>query len=462
MHEGGWASFRGKTLGRYTVVEHLDSGGMAEIFLAVNEGASEGASPVRSGGAGFRKALVLKLLQSRYHDNAQVVEMFKDEARIGARLHHPSIVDIYDFATAEGQHFIAMEHIEGRILTQLIRRGLEVGQPLPLGLAAYICAQVAEGLAYMYEGRDRSGQPLSVVHRDISPTNIIISDRGHTKIIDFGIATDHGDRKEDHEGRPGKYSYMSPEQVQGQRLDGRSDIFSLGIILYEITLGRRLYRGKPQVIMKRIVEEQIRPPTFLDRDYPPALEKIVMKALAKRPQDRYASAEAMGRDLDAFLGSLPERIGERQVATYLRAIEAPSAAISDRGRRRAAAFVGEDDDYEDEELDFDRGSEGAWRVAADETARPAPSPPPPRPVPKAAPAASEAGGAVRSEPLAEPASMVPAAARPVVRVGAAAPRPEPVPAAGAQKAATSSRFPVVPTLLALALAAAGAAWMFAR
>ncbi|MCG5054365.1 MAG: serine/threonine protein kinase [Myxococcales bacterium] len=200
LHEGGWASFRGKTLGRYTVVEHLDSGGMAEIFLAVNEGASEGASPVRSGGAGFRKALVLKLLQSRYHDNAQVVEMFKDEARIGARLHHPSIVDIYDFATAEGQHFIAMEHIEGRILTQLIRRGLEVGQPLPLGLAAYICAQVAEGLAYMYEGRDRSGQPLSVVHRDISPTNIIISDRGHTKIIDFGIATDHGDRKEDHEG----------------------------------------------------------------------------------------------------------------------------------------------------------------------------------------------------------------------------------------------------------------------
>lgn len=356
---GSWDAYRGQKLGRYTVVDHLDSGGMAEIFLAYNEG--EG---------GFRKELVVKLLQSRYQDNAQVVEMFRDEARIGARLNHPSIVDIYDAGHHEGQHFIAMEYIEGRILTQLIRRGLEVGRPLPLGVAAFICAQVAEGLAYMYEGKDRAGQKLAVVHRDISPTNIIISDRGHTKIIDFGIATDHGDRKEDWEGRAGKYSYMSPEQVQGMRLDGRSDVFSLGIILYEITLGKRLYRGKPQVIMKRIVEEQIRPPTFTDRDYPPALEKIVMKALAKRPEDRYASAEAFGRELDEFIASLPERVGDRQVAAYVAAIEASDVPILDAGRRRAAAFVGEDDDFEDEDLDFDRGAAGGWRVAAAEVAAP--------------------------------------------------------------------------------------------
>ncbi len=354
-----WDAYRGQKLGRYTVVDHLDSGGMAEIFLAYNEG--EG---------GFRKELVVKLLQSRYQDNAQVVEMFRDEGRIGSRLNHPSIVDIYDAGHHEGQHFIAMEYIEGRILTQLIRRGLEVGQPLPLGVAAFVCAQVAEGLAYMYDGKDRAGQKLAVVHRDISPTNIIISDRGHTKIIDFGIATDHGDRKEDWEGRAGKYSYMSPEQVQGLRLDGRSDVFSLGIILYEITLGKRLYRGKPQVIMKRIVEEQIRPPTFIDREYPPALEKIVMKALAKRPEDRYASAEAFGRELDEFVASLPERVGDRQVAAYVAAIEATDVPVLDAGRRRAAAFVGEDDDFEEEDLDFDRGAAGGWRVAAAEVSAP--------------------------------------------------------------------------------------------
>ena len=354
------AAYQGRKLGRYQILSHLDSGGMAEIFLATNESVG-----------GFNKELVVKLLQSRYQGNQQVVAMFRDEARIGSRLNHPSIVDVYDAGEQDGEHFIAMEYIEGRILTQLIGRGLEVGQPLPLGVAAFICEQVAEGLAYMYEGKDRSGNRLSVVHRDISPTNVIISDRGHTKIIDFGIATDQGDRKEDHEGRAGKYSYMSPEQVRGQALDGRSDVFSLGIILYEITLGKRLYRGKPQVIMKRIVEEQIRPPTFLDRDYPPALEKIVMKALAKRPEDRYGSAEEMGGDLDAFIGSLPERIGDRQVAAYLRAIENPDVVVSDVGRRRAAAFIGEDDDFEEEALDFDRGAAGGWRVAS---AGPAPVP----------------------------------------------------------------------------------------
>lgn len=351
-----FAAYQGRKLGRYKILNHLDSGGMAEIFLATNQAVG-----------GFNKELVIKLLQSRYQDNEQIVAMFRDESRIGSRLNHPSIVDVYDAGEQEGEHFIAMEYIEGRILTQLIGRGLEVGQPLPLGVAAFICEQVAEGLAYMYEGKDRNGNRHSVVHRDISPTNIIISDRGHTKIIDFGIATDHGDKKEDHESRAGKYSYMSPEQVQGHALDGRSDVFSLGIILYEITLGKRLYRGKPQVVMKRIVEEQIRPPTFTDRDYPPALEKIVMKALAKRPEDRYASAEEMGGDLDAFIASLPERVGDRQVAAYVRSIENPDVVISDSGRRRAAAFIGEDDDFEEEALDFDRGAAGGWRVASVET-----------------------------------------------------------------------------------------------
>lgn len=424
--DAAWASYRGRKLGRYTVVDHLDSGGMAEIFLAAND--AEG---------GFRKELVVKVLQSRYQDNAQVVAMFRDEARIGARLNHPSIVDIYDAGNHEGQHFIAMEYIEGRILTQLIKRGLEVGRPLPLGVGAFICSQVAEGLSYMYEGRDRAGAQLGVVHRDISPTNIIISDRGHTKIIDFGIATDHGDRKEDWEGRAGKYSYMSPEQVQGLRLDGRSDVFSLGIILYEITLGKRLYRGKPQVIMKRIVEEEIRPPTFIDRSYPPALEKIVMKALAKRPEDRYANAEDLGRDLDAFVASLPERVADRQVAAYVQSIEAPEAQLSDAGVRRAAAFVGEDDDFEDEELDFDRGAAGGWRVAS--------SVPPPPQVPRAA--AVETPPAPATPPPSSPATLADLSLSATPEAAAAQP---------------ARRGRVGPIVIALVLAVAGAVWAVVR
>lgn len=348
---GAW---RGRTLGGYTITEHLDTGGMAEIFLAQHE---------RPGG--FRREVVLKLLQPRFCGDPRVVAMFADEARIGARLHHPAIVEVFDAGEEDGQHFIAMEYIEGRTLTELARRGLEVSRPLPLNAAVYVCAQVAEGLAYMNLGTDRRGQRLNVVHRDISPTNIIVSDRGHTKIIDFGVATDRGDSKEETEARPGKYSYMSPEQVRGERLDGRSDVFSLGIILYELTLGRRLFRGKPQEVMKRIAEDRVRPPTFVNRGYPPALETIVLRALERRPEDRYASADELARALDDYLSAQPERVTERRLATYVADIERGDAQISDLGARRAAAFVLEDEDVsesEEEELDLDRARPG-WGVS---------------------------------------------------------------------------------------------------
>jgi len=338
----GW---KGRKLGGYTILDHRDTGGMAEIFLATHE---------RPGN--FRKEIVLKLLQGRFADNPQVVSMFRDEARIGARLNHPTIVDVFDIGEEDGQHFIAMEYLEGRTLTELIRRGLEVSRPMPLSGAVYICSQVAEGLAYMNQGKDRQGNPLRVVHRDISPTNIIISDRGHTKIIDFGVATDLGDAKEEAEARPGKYSYMSPEQIKGGRLDGRSDVFSLGIMLYEITLGRRLFRGKPQEVMKRIVEDRVRPPTFINRNYPPDLEIIVMRALERDPEARYATADELGRDLDAYLAKQSERVVDRRLAEYISTIEDAASSVTTKGSRRAAAFVLEDEDVVDEEaLDLNRG-----------------------------------------------------------------------------------------------------------
>ena len=190
---------KGTRLGRYTLIEHLATGGMAEIFLARHE--AEGA---------FHKELVLKILQPRWAEHQAVVDMFLSEARIAAKPEHPNIVDVYDVASEEGMYYIAMEYIRGRTLTELARRAIEVSQLLYLDIGAHIVAEVAAALAYMDEAPDENGQPMHVVHRDVSPTNVIIGTSGHVKLIDFGIAR-QGTAIKDEEGmRPGKASYMSP------------------------------------------------------------------------------------------------------------------------------------------------------------------------------------------------------------------------------------------------------------
>jgi tRNA A-37 threonylcarbamoyl transferase component Bud32 len=332
----------GRRIGAYRLVEKLASGGMAEIFLAHHEA-----------DAGFRKELVVKLLQGRYLDDATVRAMFIEEARLGAKLSHPSIVDVYDTGEEDGALFIAMEYIRGKTLTDLMLRGIEIGRPLPLPLAALIVSQVADGLEYLQSGVDSEGRPLEIVHRDISPTNLVVGVSGQTKIIDFGIARQGRAPAEEGGVRPGKLAYMSPEQVKGRPADARSDIFSLGTILYEITVGRRLWKGPQEIVMRRIVEESPPPPTFVVRDYPPALELVVQRALEKRPEARYGSAAEMCEDLEAYLAEEGSRVGQRQLARYLQELFAPGAQASDRGTRRARAYL--DDDAEGgDELDFDR------------------------------------------------------------------------------------------------------------
>jgi serine/threonine protein kinase len=343
---------KGQQIGRYTLLEHLASGGMAEIFLARHE--ADG---------GFCKDLVLKILQSRYSDQEDVARMFLDEARLGAKLNHPNIVDVYDVGQEKGMRFIAMEHISGKTLTEVVRRGIEIGKPLSLDHAAYLAAETAAGLAYMHDGSDGRRRPFRIIHRDISPSNLIVSFSGQTKIIDFGIARE-GDAPELSGARPGKVSYMSPEQVQGHKLDGRSDIFSLGTILYEITLGKRLWRGAKEVVMKRIVEEKPPPPTYVNRAYPPALELIVMRALEKRPENRYPSAGELFEELEAYLISSGARTRNHQIAQYLHDLFAADAELSEVGVRRARAFDDEDEG-DDDDLDFDRPTTGAGKALAD-------------------------------------------------------------------------------------------------
>jgi tRNA A-37 threonylcarbamoyl transferase component Bud32 len=347
---------KGRRVGRYELVEHLASGGMAEIFLARHQG-----------DAGFAKELVLKILQGRYAEDPHVVRMFLDEARLGAKLNHPNVVDVYECGLDDGLRYIAMEHIRGKTLTEVIRRAIEVSQPLPLEHAAYLMAETAAGLAYMHDGNDGRGQPFRIVHRDISPSNLVVSFSGQVKIIDFGIACEASSKETRPDGdagaRPGKFSYMSPEQVRGERLDGRSDIFSLGTILYEITLGRRLWRGPREVVMRRIVEEKPPPPTYVNRAYPPALELVVLRALEKKRENRYQSAGELFQELEEFLVSSGARTRNHQIAQVLHDLFAADAAVSEVGVRRARAF--EADEPDDETLDLDRPPPGAGKALAD-------------------------------------------------------------------------------------------------
>ncbi len=333
----------GTRLGRYLLAKHLATGGMAEIFLAHHE--ADG---------GFHKELVLKILQPRLAEHPAVVAMFLGEARIAAALSHPNIVDVHDVAFEEGLHYIVMEYIPGVTLTQLARRALEVSHNLPLDVGTHIVSEVASALAYMDEGVGPDGQRFQIVHRDVSPTNILIANSGHIKLIDFGIARQGSAVKDEAGLRPGKASYMSPEQALGLAIDGRSDIFCLGTILYEITLGRRLWRGPREKAIRRIVEEVPPPPTYVEREYPPELEQIVLRTLEKRPEDRYQSAGDLAADLQEFLQSAGALMrSHHQMRRYLRDLysEEADAYISEHGMERARAFVeGDDDDV----LDFDR------------------------------------------------------------------------------------------------------------
>jgi serine/threonine protein kinase len=337
----------GTQLGRYTIVDHLATGGMAEIFLARQEASGR-----------FKKELVLKVLQTRWEEYPEVVELFLGEARISALMNHPNIVDVFDVAEDKGRHYIAMEYIAGHTLTELAKRAIQVTKSIPIEVGVYIAAEIANALAYMYDGTGGEGEPLHVIHRDISPTNVLINTTGQVKLIDFGIARQGLTVVPESGARPGKVTYMSPEQVKGLTIDGRSDIFCLGTIMYEITVGRRLWRGPREVAVRKIVEDRPKPPTFVRRDYPSELELVVLRTLEKKPEDRYSSATELHHDLQRFLAQSNAHLrNNSQMADYMAKIfsEEASALISDAGLRRAQAFVegSESSEVDQDELDFD-------------------------------------------------------------------------------------------------------------
>ena len=278
--------------GKYTLINRIAVGGMAEIFLARQAGLE-----------GFEKTIVIKRIRPHLSKQPSFVKMFLNEAKLAAQLNHPNVVQIYDLGKIGETYFIAMEYIFGRDMRRIIPKAASMNIPFPMVYALKIASSVCEGLFYAHQRTDIYGNPLNIVHRDITPENIFVSFDGTVKILDFGIAKASTQIEQTRAGEiKGKLSYMSPEQCMGKQLDHRSDIFSLGTVLYEWITGFKLFTGESEVaILKSISEGKIYAPSYFKADIPEAVEAILMKALEKDRDKRYQSAWEMQFDIDQFL-----------------------------------------------------------------------------------------------------------------------------------------------------------------
>jgi serine/threonine-protein kinase len=281
-----------RKFGEYTLLRKLAVGGMAELFLAIQRSH-----------AGFEKLIVIKRILPAMNQDRAFIEMLLHEARVAATLSHPNIVQVFDVDEVDGTYFIAMEHVHGEDIRAIVRQMRKVGAvEFPLEHALSIVIGLCAGLAYAHEKRKLDGKPLNIVHRDISPQNVVVTFSGDVKVVDFGIAKSDVKLNETRSGRlKGKVPYMSPEQARGEAVDWRSDIFSAGIILFELTTGKRLFKGQGDYeTLKLICDREYPRPTQIREGYPAELEHIVMKALEKDREQRYQSAREMQQALEDF------------------------------------------------------------------------------------------------------------------------------------------------------------------
>jgi serine/threonine-protein kinase len=299
---------------RYRVIKRLEAGGMAEVYLGE-------ASSLE----GFKKRVAIKRVLPHLAQNESFIQMFLDEARLSARLSHANIVSVFDISARDDTYFLIMEFVDGanlkRILDSLNRRG----QRFALAEAIYVCAEACRGLAYAHELRDEHGQAIGIVHRDISPPNIMITKQGEVKVADFGLAkagtqlsqTDPGVVK-------GKFSYLSPEAAAGREVDARADLFSLGIVLWEMLAGRRLFLGENDYATVKLIQQANIPRLApLNNQVDETFEELLLKALTRAPEDRYQSAQAFGDALTGYLFARQLKVTHYDIATLV------NAAISD-------------------------------------------------------------------------------------------------------------------------------------
>ena len=302
----------GDTFGKYELVKKIARGGMAEVFLARQQGEI----------GGFTKHVAIKRLFPHLTEEQETIDMFMDEGRIAASLSHPNIVQIFDLGVVDDFLYIAMEYVHGRDLRSVLEEGYTQDNFVPIELAASIGAQVAAGLHYAHTRIGDDGEPMNIVHRDVSPQNILISGDGSVKICDFGIAKAEHRLSHTKAGQvKGKFSYMAPEQIETGNVDPRSDVFALGIVLYEMTTMTRLFRAENQYeALEKILYAGIEPPTSLRAGYPPELERIIMKALERDAGSRFQSAEQMQEELDNWLVANQASTSPVPIARYMRAL----------------------------------------------------------------------------------------------------------------------------------------------
>ena len=286
------SAFSPESFGRYYLVDKIAVGGMAEVFKAKTF--SHG---------GFEKLLVIKRILDHLSDNNEFVEMFVDEAKISVELQHPNIIQVFDFGRMQENYYIAMECVEGKDSKGILRKLAERRKLLPNEYAVYIAHEICKGLDYAHKRTDSAGERLGIIHRDISPSNILISYNGEVKIADFGIAKARISAYNTKDGvLKGKFEYMSPEQASGEQIDLRSDIFATGIILHEMLTGRRLFKSESDIqTLERIKRVDIKPPSTLNPAVPPRLDALVMKAMSKDPDDRFEDARALQTALLEFM-----------------------------------------------------------------------------------------------------------------------------------------------------------------
>ncbi|MBS1119006.1 MAG: serine/threonine protein kinase with repeat [Deltaproteobacteria bacterium] len=274
--------------GKYSLIRKIGTGGMAEVYLARTVVAQ-----------GLNKTLVIKKIHTAYARSRQFVTMFVDEAKIALGLNHPNIIQVFDFGAVGDTYFLAMEHVEGLDLLRLLQEAAKARQRLPYGISAYIVQQLVKGLDYAHRKTDEFGQPLGIVHRDISPQNVLLSWDGGVKIVDFGIARAR-DVHEEQGVIKGKFAYMSPEQARGEPVDCRSDVFAAGIVLFELVCARPLFHGKGKEALEMVKSGAIPRPKDFAPELPDSLERVILKALAFHRSDRYQTARDMQHELGRF------------------------------------------------------------------------------------------------------------------------------------------------------------------
>ncbi len=291
-----------RTIGRYTLLGEIASGGMARVFLGQLTGSQR-----------FSRRVAIKRLHTQYARDAEFLSMFFDEARVAARISSPYVVPVLDFITEGDEAILVMDYVAGVSLATLMSAAHQQGHALPIAVAVRIVYDMLRGLQAAHTATDDQGQPLNIVHRDISPQNVLVGEDGTSRLVDFGIARSIGRLQSTREGQlKGKLAYMAPEQLGGQEVDHRTDLFAAGVVLWEALTSKRLFSaGDDVATFRRVLESEVIPPSMVRSEIPAALDNVVMQALARHVPDRPASAAAVTAALETAVRlASPEQVAE--------------------------------------------------------------------------------------------------------------------------------------------------------